>query len=120
MSCVPVSTVVSFQSAARDGSGPRRARRAVEPLLVAMAKIGAGFRLHAWVQHDAVRVEIEDPTPRWRLSAVDEEALGIRIVEHVVSRWGVIPSLPGKIVWFEVDVAAGDHRICRSPGRPST
>ena len=49
------------------------------------------------------RVEVRDygyGIPQLRL---DGDALGLRIVEALSSRWGVDQFLPGKIVWFELD-----------------
>jgi len=57
--------------------------------------------------HDIVRIEIEQPTP---LSEALVEAagrrdgygLGLRIVDAVVTEWGLDAGPPG-VVWFEVD-----------------
>jgi len=57
--------------------------------------------------HDIVRIEIEQPTP---LSEALVEAagrrdgygLGLRIVDEVVTEWGLDAGPPG-VVWFEVD-----------------
>jgi anti-sigma regulatory factor (Ser/Thr protein kinase) len=57
--------------------------------------------------HDIVRIEIEQPTP---LSETLVEAagrrdgygLGLRIVDAVVTEWGLDAGPPG-VVWFEVD-----------------
>jgi anti-sigma regulatory factor (Ser/Thr protein kinase) len=57
---------------------------------------------------DHVRVEIEDGsstmpvTKRYDLDA--PTGRGLRILEALASRWGVVETADGKVVWFEFDV----------------
>jgi hypothetical protein len=55
-----------------------------------------------------VRVDVSDPEPDFNdEDDRDDRALprmGLRIVDTVASRWGVLPSPSGKSVWFEFDL----------------
>ncbi|MCU1586659.1 MAG: sensor protein [Frankiales bacterium] len=55
-----------------------------------------------------VRIEVGDgsremPTPR-HPSAFDEGGRGMLLVEAIATNWGVLPTVGGKRVWFEVEL----------------
>jgi anti-sigma regulatory factor (Ser/Thr protein kinase) len=55
-----------------------------------------------------VRIEVGDasrelPTPR-RPGSLDEGGRGLLLVERVAKDWGVLPTLGGKRVWFEIEL----------------
>ena len=110
-------------------TAPRQARRVVKGLLVraekvewhdnaelvvseivanAIAACGA-CDLSAWyLESDrALRVEVTDTSPALPVpqpvSSTRVGGHGLRIVERLSSRWGVIQQPGSKTVWFEVD-----------------
>ncbi|MEO8694019.1 MAG: ATP-binding protein [Acidimicrobiales bacterium] len=103
-----------------DASAPRRARRAIEPLLreggqfaddvtLATSEVVTnvvrhthdGGRLDAW-DDDPLVLEVHDfdPTsPALRDAPSEEGGRGLTIVDHVADEWGVVPTTAGKKVW---------------------
>jgi anti-sigma regulatory factor (Ser/Thr protein kinase) len=85
-------------------------------LALAVSELAANAVLHArtpfvlTVERDGSRVRVGvtdgDPSPP---VMKDHDALastgrGLRILDQVVSRWGVEPDHDGKTVWFEIDL----------------
>lgn len=69
---------------------------------------GSGpVRLHVAWGDGAVRVEVEDRSPRWPVvEAMDRDALrgrGLILVDGLSSGWGVRALDIGKTVWFTTD-----------------
>lgn len=68
---------------------------------------GAAPLIDITVGDEVVRVDVSDPAPDFTDGSECERAmprLGLRIVDSVASRWGVLPSPSGKAVWFELDL----------------
>ena len=86
--------------------------------LVTNAVIHAGSttQVHVVADDDQVRVEIGDRSPTPPLvRPMDRSAIGghgVRIVDALADRWGVLgldpKAGPGKIVWFELDRRPAD------------
>ncbi len=54
-----------------------------------------------------VRVVDDDPTvdlAPLTTSVTSERGRGLAIVNALATAWGVVPCLPGKVVWFSLDV----------------
>jgi hypothetical protein len=55
-----------------------------------------------------VRVDVSDAEPDFSDDRHGDDRalprLGLRIVDSVAARWGVLPSPTGKSVWFELDL----------------
>ena len=110
-----------------DASSPRRARRALDPLLnddddpiAADVEVVVSELVSNVVQHtsDGGTVEAWDPKPDvpFRIevsdtdhashaphSANDEGGRGLRIVDHLADTWGVEQNSKGTTVWAEFD-----------------
>jgi len=72
----------------------------------AVLHAGSAFTVRVIRARDLLRVEIADhcvelPTPRQH-SPRAVTGRGLSIVEQMVARWGVIPEVWGKRVWFEL------------------
>ncbi len=69
---------------------------------------GGPVRLQLAVDTDTVRVDVGDEVPDLPLAApadgFAQGGRGLLIVEALASRWGVEAMLPGKRVWFELDL----------------
>jgi anti-sigma regulatory factor (Ser/Thr protein kinase) len=69
---------------------------------------GAGpIDLRITIERSGVRVEVEDPGPGFRPTAETgpverNEGWGLRLVERLADRWGVVTS-GSTLVWFELD-----------------
>jgi anti-sigma regulatory factor (Ser/Thr protein kinase) len=70
---------------------------------------GAGpIELRITVNTSTVRVEVEDPGPGFRPTAVEVEPIerhqgwGLLLLERMADRWGVVAS-GSTLVWFELD-----------------
>lgn len=70
--------------------------------------------------YEHVRVEVRDwasGTPRLNRSAltddsaVAESGRGLAVVETLADRWGVIPRVIGKSVWFEIKISTQSKEI---------
>ena len=57
----------------------------------------------ARLEGDYVRVEVADPGPGFEPATVATEGFGLRLLEKLATRWGVVPGARGCRVWFEVD-----------------
>jgi anti-sigma regulatory factor (Ser/Thr protein kinase) len=79
-------------------------------VLHAGTRIRVGIRLH----RDRLRVEVQDGNgrvpARKHYSALSVTGRGLLLVERMSDQWGVAPAGDGKIVWFELDTAAGVSR----------
>jgi len=68
------------------------------------------FRVRILPRNDAIRISVTDRSsdqPVTRSYADTQPAgRGLRIVESMADRWGVVPAGDGKTVWFEIDRVA--------------
>ncbi|MFE9011140.1 ATP-binding protein [Streptomyces cyaneofuscatus] len=78
--------------------------------VIANAVVHTGSGCHVTVSWNGacLRVEVEDPGPALvlRPAAVPSDAecgRGLQLVECLAARWGSLPTLKGKAVWFEID-----------------
>lgn len=60
---------------------------------------------------DTIRVEVTDsslapPERRVHPDLGEPGGLGLGIVDAIATRWGVVPSVDGKTVWFELALTA--------------
>ncbi|MCX3062320.1 ATP-binding protein [Streptomyces beihaiensis] len=59
---------------------------------------------------NGLRVEVSDPDPRMpkvrKAAELENGGRGLLLVDAVTDRWGLLPSPPGKTVWFEFDAKA--------------
>ncbi|MEO5838295.1 MAG: ATP-binding protein [Acidimicrobiales bacterium] len=117
-----------------DALAPRRARKAIEPLLreggqfaddvtLAASEVVSnvvlhthdGGRLEAW-DDDPLVFEVQDFDPIVPAPPVaprDNGGRGLAIVDHVADEWGVEPTADGKKVWAKFrrpDSTSGDEQ----------
>ncbi len=78
--------------------------------VIANAVVHTGSGCHVTVSWNGacLRVEVKDPGPALvlRPAAVSSDAecgRGLQLVECLAARWGSLPTLTGKAVWFEID-----------------
>lgn len=78
--------------------------------VIANAVVHTGSGCHVTVSWNGtcLRVEVKDPGPDLvlRPTAVTTDAecgRGLQLVECLAERWGSLPTLTGKAVWFEID-----------------
>jgi PAS domain S-box-containing protein len=66
--------------------------------------------LELWRFADRVRVEVSDETSRPPSASdhdlLDEAGRGVPLMDALSDRWGTSPHGAGKVVWFELDLAA--------------
>lgn len=96
-----LSTVVSPDSA--------------EVLVLLASELVTNAVLHAhsaptvvvWLEPSSVRLEVRDQSatpPRIRhYGPLSTTGRGLRLLEHLTTRWGVVTGTTGKTVWFELD-----------------
>ncbi|MGW1204986.1 ATP-binding protein [Streptomyces cyaneofuscatus] len=89
--------------------------------VIANAVVHTGSGCHVTVSWNGarLRVEVEDPGPALGrppavVSSDAECGRGLQLVECLAARWGSLPTLKGKAVWFEID-----GRLPSSPRTPS-
>jgi PAS domain S-box-containing protein len=77
----------------------------------ALVHAGTDMELVASVHDGGLRVELGDGSPhlpaRRDYAGLAGTGRGLRLLEQLVSRWGVRSHSAGKVVWFELGVEAG-------------
>ncbi len=90
-----------------------RLRLAASELVTAAVRLRSEpepVRITASEDEGVVRVEVEAPTVDWS-SGIHEQAR--RVLTGVCDRWGIAPSPPGAVGWFEITIEAaadGEYR----------
>jgi anti-sigma regulatory factor (Ser/Thr protein kinase) len=94
---------------------PSEARDAIELMASELATnciahATSDFEIQVETTKGTVRIETHDHGPgepvAQSAAPTDPTGRGLRIVEAMSDRWGVIPGTPGKTVWFELESTA--------------
>jgi DNA-binding NarL/FixJ family response regulator len=83
---------------------------------------GGEVRVTAELLPASIRVSTTDTEPALPIAqpalATDAAGRGLRVVDRLADRWGIVPQPDGKLVWFEVarpDVGATDAELADDP-----